>query len=329
MKVYYVISIFLFSNFCNSQNPNIYLDKFLESKLTEIEKTWNERGYWGKGFENKDNRYNEAITFYLSIETEEISYYNSRIKKAILFSIENLQNKEGAFIQEGESSHIRTSLFLHGLAKVANKYPEIFNQEKIRISVNKAVKWLETPHKFSSNHNMASMLALKSLYNVTCNNSYLKLHHFYRNIILRDYNESGYWPEAPKDWNNTLNTPYLFVQHFLLEEYLLNNTDEHITKLKNNLSNFIYSKINLKTCSVDVRGSLGNFKKNNVENLRFSVASFFWSSEIFKKLSNHQRNSILEKCVNNFKLETEKAEILNNTDVFYRFGIIKPLIIKH
>lgn len=306
---------------CNSQT----LDLFLDHKFIEIESTWDERGFWGDALQNKDNRYNEAILFYLSCEKKEVSYYETRILKAIKFSIEHFQLENGAFMHEGQQSHIRTSLFLYAIAKVGLKYPILFEEIDIVNSINKAVNWLKAPHKFASNHNIAAMLALKTLYQVTKKSYYLDLHLFYRKLIINSYNTKGYWPEAPKDWSNRLNIPYLFVQSFLIEEYLLYNKDEKIKILYQNLVFFMFNRIDVKNCKVDVTESIGNFSSKGISSLNFSVASFFWSSRLKFKSDNFNKEQIIKKCISNFNYETKDSFILNYTDIYYRFAIIESL----
>lgn len=334
LKRDYKILFFLFFslsfiNICTSQNIDILLNKFLKGKMEELESTWNTDGYWGQALSNKDNRYNEAITFYMSMEKDTNLYYKNRIYKAIKFSFKNLQDNNGALLQENKPSHIRTSLFLYGISKVSFKYPQILQEDFVQKGLKKACDFLKTPQEFSSNHNIAALLAFFSLYQATCDIYYYKLFQIYRENILNNYisidRDNGYWPEAPKNWSNRLNTPYLFVQSFLLNEYLMLNQDKDLLKLFNNLDNFIYNNLDVDNCTIDVSNSIGGFSKKGIKNLKFSVAAFFMLPKIKERLTPYQRRKVLLKCFKHFEKEHQKASVLLYTDTYFRFAAIKNL----
>ncbi|AXT57339.1 hypothetical protein D1815_16895 [Aquimarina sp. AD1] len=311
------------------QDNDELISNYLKSNMMELEKNWNDKGYWGDALENIDNRYNEAITFYFFMEEENVKLYNQRIKKAIEFSFDNLQGENGAFLQNNRPSHIRTSLFLHGIGKISEKHPDILENTIVKKGIRKACNWLKEPHAFATNHNMAAMLAMYSLYHSTCDIFYFDLFKLYRDNILKNYipvdEENGYWPEAPSNWRNRLNVPYLLVQSFLLQEYLLINEDEDVEMRFNKLVNFVFKQINVNKCSINVRNSIGNFKKNNIKDLNISVASFFWMHNLQNKLTKRQQKKLLIQSFNFFDSSCKKAPVLLYTDLYYRFAIINQL----
>ncbi len=327
MRVTFYLCVIITLSNCfnlNSQVESSILDKFYKEKLLELEASWNDMGYWGNAFEKKDNRFNESISYYLLMEEMYGLSYKNKIIKAIEFSFGNFQNQSGAMLQENMPSHIRTSLFLFGIAKAGLKYPELFNNLIVLNGIDKAYKYLKNQHEFSSNQNMAAMLSLYSLYNSTCDDKLYDLYMEYRQRAINDFIEvdeqNGYWPEAPYSWKNRLNTPYLLVQSFILQSYLLLTSDTLIQNLFNKQSSFLVSNINFDNCSINVRSSIGNFAKNKIYDLEISTASFFWIKN--HKLSEAERNRLLLLCITFFNKEVKKAPVLLNTDTYFRFGLI-------
>lgn len=307
------------------QNTQSFLDLYLDEQFSKLDKTWNDQGYWGKALENTDNRFNEAILVYARLgDNPETDYV--KISKAIKFSFENLQDLNGGMLQLGRPVHVRTSLFLFGIANVMEKYPQILEEDDvIKEGFEKAVHYLSRPHPFSSNHNMAAMLAMRSLYRVTKQPRFFIMFKKYREIILETFIDvgpnEGYWPESEKKWSNRLSVPYLFVQSFFLMEYLSNFNDVYLEKLYEKEINFIIRLVDFQEVNLNVEMSNGDFKKKGIKSVPISNYSFFGQKKIERITSKMERWNILQNVSKMFDRRCAEIPYLRNTDMYFRFGM--------
>ncbi|MBU2900552.1 hypothetical protein [Maribacter dokdonensis] len=327
---YGVLICFIQSFNIYGQDINTILDAYSTKKVDYLEKTWCHEGYWGEAKEKKDNRFNEAILIYSLKENFDNDYYKLRIRKAIFFSIRHLQDSiTGGFYENNRPNHVRTSLFLNAIATVISKHPEIYENLEVQSSIHRAVKFISTPQEFSSNHNLAALMSLSKLHEVTCDNVFADLLKEYREVIIKDFifdqdYKSGYWPEAPKRWKNRLNVPYLLVQLMFVQQYLQTNKkeDEKIDKLYKAQLRKLSSLVNYKNFTLDVRQSYGKFKNKDIKFIKFSVPSIFFNSSMIDRIPLDNRKEFLLKCLERFDNDIKKYPALLNSDLYYRFLII-------
>jgi hypothetical protein len=329
--VSYLLVYFIAVVFAQAQSfPYKLISKQLDTYFEELELNWHSEGYWGQALNQKDNRYNEAILFYAYQQgtnaLDTLVFY--KIKKAIHFSFRNLQNENGAMLQQNIPTHVRTALFLEAIAKAASRYPALLKDDKIKKGILKATAWLQTPHNFATNHNLATLLALHSLSELYLDPIFKDLYKKYRTLLLNSFiptaENQGYWPEAPKTWSNRLNKPYLMVQSMFLKAYLMQQEDWEMEQLHRKLNTFILSNLDLKKCMINIKNSLGRFKTGETA-IPVSCASFFWMQPGVEILNKRKKKKILKLCLAHFDDSSKEFPVLLYTDLYYRFvlGIIK------
>jgi hypothetical protein len=325
----FVIIVFKYSQ---GFSQHQILDDFLNEEISSVMAKWNSEGYWPRAKENMDNRYNEAIL--LSFVKWKHANWNTtfyrNLKKTIYYSIDYLQNEEGFFVQNNKSSHMRTSLFLKCLIKPLEEHPDLLKDEKILLGISRACKALEKPHPFAYNQNIAAMSAFYSLYKVFGKKYYFEKYTFYRDLLLKEFieldKEFGYWPEAPEDWKNRLNVPYLFVQSMMLQDYLISCEDMEMHDRHIKLNKLIYQNVNIGEVELNVENSIGNFASKGIKTVPVSVASFFWMQPINETLDKSQKQEILRKCIENFRANVNKDNVVLYTDLYYRFAMINEIL---
>jgi len=118
MNVICLLFVLLMPGFCSTDiDARQFIDRANMEMYKEIERSWNPNGYWSKAIEDTENQYQEAIIFYCFMH----DYYSvdiaDRVGKAIMFSLEKFTQNDGAIIQNGISSYMRTAMFLIGYAQ--------------------------------------------------------------------------------------------------------------------------------------------------------------------------------------------------------------------
>ncbi|WP_420320948.1 hypothetical protein [Flagellimonas sp.] len=314
--------IFLYTMSSAGQELELRQKEFYNNQFKLIQKTWNDEGYWGEALKNLDNRYNEAILVYCKLDSCASSENAKKIKKAIRFSFQNLQDDTGGMLQNGKPVHVRTSLFLYGVINAISHHPKLLNNKKIHRGYQRAIKYLEKPHPFSSNHNMAAMLVMRTLYQKTCENRFLELFDMYRGIVVNSFKQQddkfGFWPESAKKWRHRLSIPYLFVQNFFLAEYFKYYEDPNLLRLFKMQIAYLSTFVDFKRCQVDVTKSTGGFKKKGIEKVAISNYSFFTLS----KSEQSSLQTIFNRTSVEFKKKALQIPYLNHTDLYFRFGLI-------
>lgn len=308
------------------------LDDFLKEELSALMANWKSEGYWPRAKEDLDNRYNEAIllSFMKWKGSNRDTTFYQNLKKTIYYSISHLQNNEGFFVQNNKSSHMRTSLFLKGIIKSLEECPDLLNDKKILNGILSACSALEKPHPFAFNQNIAAMSVYYSLYKILGQKYYFEMYTFYRQLLLKEFVELekglGYWPEAPVNWKNRLNIPYLFVQSMMLQDYLIACDDEEMRIRHVKLNKLIYQNVNLDDVEINVENSIGNYASKGIKSVPISVASFFWMQPIYQTLDKTQKQAILKKCIENFRANAKKDNVILYTDLYYRFAMINEIL---
>ncbi|WP_340201029.1 hypothetical protein [Ascidiimonas sp. W6] len=330
IKNVFRVCMILFHTFLTNVHGQSNTNRLIESKLDAyyevLEKNWNVNGYWGKAAQQKDNRYNEAILFYQYKELKNPSDTSifPKIKKAIYYSFNFLQHEDGGMLQENIPVHVRTSLFLEAIAKVAVHHPEILKDSLIREGIMCAVNWLKEPHEFAFNHNIAAMLAFNSLSKLYDDKIFKQLELDYRKLLLENFiaidKYHGYWPEAPETWSNRLNKPYLLVQSMFLNAYIMQENDSEIQKLYQKLNRYILSQINLEKGTISIENSLGHFDANQKE-VPVSCVSFFQAYPARINMLEKKNKKLLHKLITHFDAGSKKAPVLLYTDLYYRFTL--------
>ncbi|MCZ4336703.1 hypothetical protein [Shewanella colwelliana] len=201
-----------------------------------IESHWDGEAGWMNYSSGLDVRYQESITFLLFMDSTYGTNNKSKIVSSIKYSLEYLQDGTGAFYIEGDLGYVRTSLYIVGMLKAIEVYPEIVLEvPNIEESIKSAANWIISVEKeWGGNHQIFGLIAFELLtrrYNDVAYSSQIARIKF---NLVSDFvhvnDEMGYFPEGPKEWDNRLLMPIVQTQ-IMATGFYLSLTDDSDMKL--------------------------------------------------------------------------------------------------
>jgi hypothetical protein len=300
------------------------------------ETLYNPEGYWGKAGPERDVRYNEVILFYNFIKRHYGVNNDAKIMTSIDYSCAHLRSPQGAFLQEGQESYMRTAMYITAICEVLQEDSRLFaDGDELLDTLRASAEWLFNARhdNFNGNQDLAAMLAFYEMALLTNGEDSWQyfgvLRARVRETFIFEEDGKGYLPEAPTSWDNRLNVPYLQVQAFILGFYLLlNPSDGEMKNLFDALVGEYHSFLDEKDCTLNVEDSLGHYSEDEVP---ISVPSVLWlACKFTNKLCSTVNASGGRIVASSFQrlnaANTELKDILICTDAFWRYGIINWIL---
>jgi len=124
-------------------NESTQFKSLIRDLYLSIESHWDGDSGWMYYSSGLDVRYQETITFLLFMDSKYGTNNKDKIVSSIKYSLANLQHESGAFYIVGDLGYVRTSLYIVGMLKTLELYPEVADEiPNIETRIKSAANWI-------------------------------------------------------------------------------------------------------------------------------------------------------------------------------------------
>lgn len=321
----------------NQSKELIQFEALIFDLSNSIDSFWDGKSGWMNYSSEDDVRYQESIRFLLYMDSKHGTDNKNKIIESIKYSLLNFQLDNGAFVIEGDPGYVRTSLYVVGMLRAIDLYPDIVTEiSNIENSIIVAADWIiNTEKEWGGNHQIFGMIAMEAMARRYKTDIYLEHKNRIKDNLLSDFvhvNENmGFFPEGPKEWDNRLLMP--IVQTQIMAAGYLNSLDN-----EPEIQNLLVKTINLfdyyfseATMSIDITDSYdyeNRYKPKGIESIPIEVPSvLFYSCKYLQRhcdLIDDEADIVylFQNMQDNFVRDNYLTLF---TDPYYRFAVMEEL----
>ncbi len=319
-------------------NESTQFKSLIRDLYLSIDSFWDGDSGWMNYSSELDVRYQETITFLLFMDSNYGTNNKDKVVSSIKYSLANLQDESGAFLIEGDFGYVRTSLYIVGMLKTLELYPEVVDDiPNIETSIKSAANWIMTVEKeWGGNHQIFGLAALELLNEKYHELAYLNHIEKLKFNLISDFvhvdENMGFFPEGPKEWDNRLLMPIVQTQIMATGFYLSLVDDPDLELLLKKTIRLFMHYFNPNTMKIDITDSYdyeNRYLPLGVDSIPIEVPSVLLysclylneycdliddSSDLVFLYQNMTENFVRDNYLTLF------------TDPFYRFAVMEAFI---